>query len=86
MILSSRREKELISVKQKLNILEENIFVLPSNLTDINNMDSYSQKVISKFGKIDILINNGGISQHSLVTDTAIEIDRKIMEVLFLEP
>jgi short-subunit dehydrogenase len=33
------------------------------------------------FGRIDILINNGGVTQRALVMETPIEIDRKIMEV-----
>ena len=31
--------------------------------------------------KIDILINNGGISQRSLIVETPIEIDRKLFEI-----
>jgi len=33
------------------------------------------------YGHIDILINNAGISQRSLVIDTDLEVDRKIFEV-----
>ena len=33
------------------------------------------------FGKIDMLINNGGVSQRSLAKETSIEVDRKLMEV-----
>jgi short-subunit dehydrogenase len=37
--------------------------------------------VLSKVGKIDILINNGGISQRSLAKDTALEVDQKLMAI-----
>jgi short-subunit dehydrogenase len=36
---------------------------------------------VSKFKSIDLLINNGGISQRSRAYETDIEVDRKIMEV-----
>ena len=36
-----------------------------------------------EFGPIDILINNGGMSQRSLTAETPLEIDRKIMEINF---
>ncbi len=35
------------------------------------------------FGKVDVLINNGGISQRSLVVETPVEVDRMIMEIDF---
>lgn len=83
LVLSSRRENELINVKQKLNISENDVMVLPLDLADTNSLQSQTEKVISKFGRIDLLINNGGISQRALVQDTPIEIDRKVMEVNF---
>jgi short-subunit dehydrogenase len=36
---------------------------------------------MNKFGRIDILINNGGYSQRSEAIETPIEIDRQLMEV-----
>ena len=38
-------------------------------------------KSLSKFKTIDLLINNGGISQRSYAFETQIEVDRKIMEI-----
>jgi len=37
--------------------------------------------VLIKFGRIDILFNNGGFSQRSEVLKTPLQIDREIMEV-----
>ena len=83
LVLSSRRENELNLVKQKLNINETNVLILPLDLADSTNLNNHTQKVISTFGRIDVLVNNGGISQRSWIKDTPLEIDRKIMEVNF---
>ena len=83
LVLSARRIEELQRVKNTLNLNEENIFILPLDLENTQTIDELTQRVISKFGQIDILVNNGGVSQRSLVKDTSIEIDRKIMEVNF---
>jgi dehydrogenase/reductase SDR family protein 7B len=42
-----------------------------------------AEKVIKEVGTIDILVNNAGISQRSLVKDTPIEIDQKLMNINF---
>ncbi len=83
LILSARRIDELQRVKNSLNLSDADVFILPLDLANTAKIDELTQRVVSKFGKIDMLINNGGISQRSLTKDTASEIDRKIMEVNF---
>ena len=43
-----------------------------------------AQKALERFGHIDILINNGGISQRSLVKDTTLAVDITIINTDFL--
>ena len=83
LVLSARRIEELQRVKQSLNFSDSNVLILPFDLSDSSKTNELTEQVISKFGKIDILINNGGISQRSLTLETPIEIDRKIMEINF---
>ncbi len=80
LILSARRTDELERVA-KLCGDKVQCMILPLDLAETGNVDNLTQKVVERFGKIDVLINNGGLSQRSLVQDTAIDIDRKIMEV-----
>ncbi|MBI4929170.1 MAG: SDR family oxidoreductase [Bacteroidetes bacterium] len=83
LILSARRESELQRVKKECSkfILEENILILPLDITELANIDSEVQKVIQKFGRIDILVNNAGVSQRSFIVDTPLDVERKIMEI-----
>lgn len=83
LVLSARREEELYKVKKSLNLPDSDVLILPLDLSDTSKTNELTQKVISKFGQIDILINNGGISQRSLTLETPLEIDRKIMEINF---
>ncbi len=82
-VISARRIAELERVKNTLQASGERLFILPMDLTDIANMPSFTKRVIEQFGRIDILVNNGGISQRSLAKDTPLDVDRKIMEVNF---
>ncbi|MEO6901508.1 MAG: SDR family oxidoreductase [Bacteroidia bacterium] len=83
LVLSARREEELQRVKNTLKLIEEDVLILPFDLLNTSKINELTNQVISKFGHIDILVNNGGLSQRSLVKETPLEIDRKIMEVNF---
>src|SRR5262245_15688644 len=79
LILSGRRDAELERVKRNCGGSQEKLFILP---LDLNHFNSFPEKVRIaeyEFGRIDILINNGGIGQRSLVRDTVLEVDRAIM-------
>lgn len=82
-VLSARRYNELVRVKNESLLGEAESLLLDFDLNDTSQVAELAKKVIDKFGQIDILINNGGISQRSLAADTPINVDRKIMEVNF---
>jgi short-subunit dehydrogenase len=83
LVLSARRTTELVRVKNTMNLSDSQVLILPLDLADTSKVNELTQQVITKFGRIDILINNGGMSQRSLTKDTPIEIDRQLMEVNF---
>jgi dehydrogenase/reductase SDR family protein 7B len=81
LILSARRENELKRVGDLTRLPELDLMILPFDLGDISTASGLSAQIINKFGRIDILINNGGYSQRGEAMDTGIEIDRQLMEV-----
>ena len=83
LILSSRNKEQLIAVKNQCKNPEK-VVVLPLDLEDYQNLDSKVATAISFFGKIDVLINNGGISQRSLAKNTDILVDKRLMDVNYL--
>ncbi|MES2592326.1 MAG: SDR family oxidoreductase [Bacteroidota bacterium] len=83
LILSSRRYEELERVKATLNLADSDVFILPLDLADTTKTEFLAKQVIDRFGRIDILVNNGGISQRSMAKDTPLEIDRRVMEINF---
>jgi short-subunit dehydrogenase len=81
-ILSARRVEELQRVKGNCSAAaQQNIKILPVDLAQPSTLQLSAEAAIQLFGHIDILINNGGISQRSLARDTILDVDRKIMEV-----
>ncbi|MGK0367699.1 MAG: short-subunit dehydrogenase, partial [Thermoproteota archaeon] len=79
-IISSRKKEKLEEVKEKC-INKDNIFILP---LDLGDHDSLAEKVKLAYGfskNIDLLINNGGISQRDLAMNSSIEVDKRLMNI-----
>ena len=83
LILSSRNKEELELVKKQCQNSSE-IEILPLDLEDYLNVQKKVDKAIALFDKVDILVNNGGISQRSLAKETQIAVDKRIMDVNYL--
>jgi len=83
LILSSRNEAELNKVKNECEN-PELVNILPLDLENYTSLISKAEEAIAFFGKVDILFNNGGISQRSLAKDTSIEVDKRIMAINYL--
>ena len=82
-ILSSRNTDKLEELAKKCNKLGGSAFVAPIDLSNSDSINKTADLVLEKYNKIDLLINNGGISQRSYVDETPVEVDRKIMEINF---
>ena len=82
LVLSARREAELNRVREQLVNAEEHL-VLPLDLSDEEAMAPAVATVIGKFGRVDQMVHNGGISQRALARDTSLAVDHRLMAVNF---
>jgi len=84
LILSARRKDELERVKGNCApAVQAEVRILPLDLEKADTLQLSTEAAIQIFGHIDILINNGGISQRSFVAHTSLDVYRRIMEVNF---
>ncbi len=81
LVISSNQAEELNSICIKINANGGKCVSLAFDLSNPAIIPSIAEQAILAFGKIDLLFNNGGISQRSLISQTPIENDRKIMEI-----
>ncbi len=81
LILSGRNEKALQEVAEICIKNGSRAEVAAFDLGDETAIESASRKVLSNHKKIDCLYHFGGISQRSFVSETPLEIDRKIFEI-----
>jgi dehydrogenase/reductase SDR family protein 7B len=82
-ILSSNEPEELARVKKECEEMGGESFVILIDMFDSQALERSVNIAIERFGKIDILINNAGISHRSVVNETDVAFDRKIMEIDF---
>ena len=83
LILSSRNIRALERVKSEC-YYPENIKILPIDLNDFYAAPALVKKAYNIFGRIDILINNAGVSQRSLIVDTQFDVFKKLIEINYL--
>lgn len=84
LIISSRKETELRRVATAASEKgAASVLVQPLDLADHAGIPEIVGAVLKKTGKVDILINCGGISQRGLALETTLEVDKKIMNINF---
>ncbi len=81
LILSGRNKQALENVRKKCLLFTDHCEVLAFDMLNIDAFDSLTNQAFQFYGRIDYLCNNAGISQRSLIKDTPLEIDRKVMEL-----
>ena len=72
-VLLARREEKLLELKKELEL--ENVRVLPikCDVTNTNDIENASKKVLEVFGKVDILLNCAGASKDKGVLEMSDE-------------
>ncbi len=60
-------------IKKKLNISDDDIYPVGLNMKDTSNAKEVVDSIINKFGRIDILINNAGITSNKSLLDSTDE-------------
>lgn len=78
-ILSGRKQAALEEIANKV----ESSYILPLDVANEEAILQAVEKVKSEFGRVDILINNAGVSQREVASKTSNEVGRKLMEVNF---
>jgi short-subunit dehydrogenase len=80
LILSARNNEKLL---ETLNMCshQSQIKLLPLDLEDYQSVGRKADTALALFGGIDVLINNGGISQRALAVETPISVDKKIIDI-----
>ena len=80
LVLSSNEPERLEEVREKCTNKAVHM-VIPLDLAEWETLAPKAAEALGRFGHVDILVNNGGISHRSLAKDTSLEVDRKVMDI-----
>lgn len=80
LVLSSRRADELDRVRRTCERPDDHVIV-PLDLSRSDTHGAIVADVLTRCGAIDVLVNNGGVSQRALAAETSEAIERALMEV-----
>ena len=83
LVLSARRVDELQRVAAATGLPADQVLILPLDVTDEAALPGHVAAVLSRFGQIDYIFQNAGITQRSFVSETDFTVYRRLMEVNF---
>ncbi|HVI48135.1 MAG TPA: SDR family oxidoreductase [Chitinophaga sp.] len=86
LILAARRAQALEEVQQACLQYTPRCETLIMDVTDEVSVETGAKLALQFFGRIDVLVNNAGVTQRSLLIDTPVSAVRKLMEVNFFGP
>ncbi|KAM5152220.1 dehydrogenase/reductase SDR family member 7B isoform 2-T2 [Mantella aurantiaca] len=86
---SEERLKDLINElsrkpKGSMKVYKPHMVIF--DLSDVEAVTSAANEILHLVGKVDILINNAGISYRGTIRDTKISVDRMIMDTNYFGP
>ncbi len=82
LVLSARQQPELERVRDAcLAAGSPDVLVLPLDVLAYDVMPAKTRAVVDHFGRIDLLVNNAGISQRSFCVDTDFSVYRQMMDI-----
>jgi short-subunit dehydrogenase len=78
----ARTPSKLTELQSQFN--NNNLLCCTADVSNENDCKAFIQSTIDRFGKIDVLINNAGISMRSLFADVDPNVIKKVMDINFM--
>lgn len=82
-VLAARSLEKLETIKKDIATDSNNILIVKTDVSKEEDCKNLIEETIQKFGKIDTLINNAGISMRAIFAETEISVIKQLMDINF---
>jgi len=82
-IIAARNASKLNAVADEIKVVNEQVLAVQCDVSIQKDCEKLINETILKFGKIDVLINNAGISMRAIFNDLEIDVIKKVMDINF---
>mgnify|MGYP002359405902 FL=1 len=83
MVISGRNREKLDKVAADLHAKGAEVLVVAGDVSREEDCRALINETVARFGGVDVLINNAGISMRALLVDLDLEVIRKVMDTNF---
>src|SRR5690606_40499715 len=82
-VITGRNPENLKETSAHLDSLGIENLAIQADVSVEKDNEKMAEETVNRFGKIDILINNAGISMRALFEDLKLDVFRKVMDINF---
>ncbi|MGB4204190.1 MAG: short chain dehydrogenase [Bacteroidetes bacterium HGW-Bacteroidetes-15] len=82
-VLAARRESELKKVETEIKMRGGEAYTVQTDVKNIDACKNLIDKTIEKYGKIDVLINNAGVSMRATFEELNLSVIKELMDTNF---
>ncbi|MFA4852633.1 MAG: SDR family oxidoreductase [Bacteroidales bacterium] len=82
-VMAARNFEKLDQCRKELEKKNYNVFAIQADVSKEEECKKLIDETVKKFGTIDILINNAGISMRALFEDVDLNVIKRVMDVNF---
>jgi dehydrogenase/reductase SDR family member 7B len=83
LVLAARNAEALEMLAEKIKAGNENLLIVKTDVSKESDCQKLISEAVKRFGRIDILINNAGISMRALFESTDLAVIKQLMDVNF---
>ena len=82
-VIAARTIDKLKAVAMEISTFTPSVLTVQADVSKEEDCKMLIEKTIQEFGKIDILINNAGISMRALFNNTDLNVFKSVMDINF---